>query len=114
MRSCRSGSDCEGADANAQLFVIGDSHATAYITMLADYARLTRVPVALYQTPGCYFVHLVPSAAGCAATVGAVLDEIARQLKAGDVVFMPSLRVPRFRDQWGEHDFDISRLRGMA
>jgi hypothetical protein len=99
---------CEGADASARLFVIGDSHATAYFVMLADYARLTRTPVALYQTPGCYFVHLVPSAAGCASTVGAVLDEVTRELKAGDVVFMPSLRVPRFREPWGERDLDTS------
>jgi len=106
---------CEGADTSARLFVIGDSHATAYFTMLADYARLRRAPVALYQVPGCYFVHLVPSAAGCAATVGAVLDEVAGQLKAGDVVFMPSLRVPRFREHWGERDLDtVGAWNGMT
>jgi peptidoglycan/LPS O-acetylase OafA/YrhL len=106
MRSQRL--DCDGPEAKTKLFVVGDSHATAYIAMLSDYARLTRVPVALYQTPGCYFVHLVPSAAGCAATVDVVLEEIKKQLRAGDVVFMPSLRVPRFRDQWGENEIDVA------
>jgi peptidoglycan/LPS O-acetylase OafA/YrhL len=100
--------DCEGGIAGARLFVVGDSHATAYFTLLADYARLTRSSVALYQTPGCYFVHLIPSAEGCAAVVGAVLDDIRTQLKAGDAIFMPSLRVPRFRDQWGEGEFDTA------
>ena len=105
-RSCRSGWTATARTRLRGCSSIGDSHATAYFTMLADYARLTRVPVALYQAPGCYFVHLVPSAAGCAAMVGAVLDDIRRELKAGDVIFMPSLRVPRFREQWGEHDLD--------
>jgi peptidoglycan/LPS O-acetylase OafA/YrhL len=100
--------DCDLADADARLFVVGDSHATAYLSLLADYARLTRIPVALFQTPGCYFVHLIPSAAGCTAVVDVVLDEIRKQLKAGDVVFMPSLRVPRFRDQWGEQELDTA------
>jgi hypothetical protein len=100
--------DCDGADAERKLFVVGDSHATAYIAMLADYARQTRVPVAVYQTPGCYFVHLIPSAAGCAATVDVVLDAIRNELKPGDVVFMPSLRVPRFGDQWGEGEVDVA------
>ena len=59
-----------------RLFVVGDSHATAYFSLLADYTRATRVPVALHQTPGCYFVHLVPSPPGCAAIVDVVLDEI--------------------------------------
>lgn len=106
--------DCEGLDATARLFVVGDSHATAWLAMLADYARLTRRPVALYQTPGCYFVHLVPSAAGCGAVVDVVLDDIRKTLKAGDVIFMPSLRVPRFRDQWGEGLLDAEATwRGM-
>ncbi len=100
--------NCDLADANARLFVVGDSHATAYLSLLADYARLTRIPVALYQTPGCYFVHLIPSAAGCAAVVDVVLDDIRKQLQAGDVIFMPSLRVPRFRDQWGDQELDTT------
>src|SRR5204862_3603787 len=37
--------DCGGPEANTRLFVIGDSHATAYLALLADYARLTRRPV---------------------------------------------------------------------
>ena len=101
--SCRSGLTANLPDANARLFVIGDSHATAYLHLLADYARLTRVPVALHQTPGCYFVHLVPSAPGCTAIVRMPCStKSERGLKAGDVIFMPSLRVPRFRDQWGD------------
>jgi peptidoglycan/LPS O-acetylase OafA/YrhL len=100
--------NCDGPDADKRLFVVGDSHATAYSSMLADYARLTRVSVGLYQTPGCYFVHLVPSAAGCGAVVDVVLDEIRKTLRAGDVVFMPSLRVPRFQDQWSERELDTA------
>ena len=107
--------DCDLPDENARLFVVGDSHATAYFSLLADYARLTRVPVALYQTPGCYFVHLVPSPPGCTAIQDVVLAEIKRDLKAGDVIFMPSLRVPRFRDQWGTHEVDTAAIwNGMS
>lgn len=100
--------ECDGADADARLFVVGDSHATAYLSLLVDYVRLTRSPVAVYQTPGCYFVHLVPSAAGCTAIVDVVLDDIRKALKAGDTIFMPSLRVPRLRDQWGDAPLDTT------
>lgn len=107
--------DCEPLEAKHKLFVIGDSHATSYITMFAEYARLTGTPVSVQQTPGCYFVHLVPSAKGCEATINTVLDAIRKELKPGDVVFLPSLRVPRFRDQWSEHDFDVEAVwRGMT
>jgi len=99
--------DCEPLEAKHKLFVIGDSHATSYITMFAEYARLTGTPVTLQQTPGCYFVHLVPSAKECEGIVNAVLDAIRKELKPGDVIFLPSLRVPRFRDQWSEHEFDV-------
>lgn len=106
MRSQRI--DCEPRESRTRLFVVGDSHATAYRAMLSDYARLTGVPVAIYQTPGCWFVHLVPSAAGCATTVDVVVDAIRTQLKPGDVVFLPSLRVPRFRDQWSDDELDVA------
>src|SRR5690349_21242666 len=45
--------NCDGPDANGRLFVIGDSHATSYLTMLEGYAKLTKIPVTLYQLTGC-------------------------------------------------------------
>jgi hypothetical protein len=44
-----------------------------------------------------------------------VLDDIRKDLKAGDVIFLPSLRVPRFRDQWNDYVLDVDAAwRGMA
>jgi hypothetical protein len=98
--------NCDGANAGSQLFVVGDSHATSYLTMLEDYARLTKIPVTLYQLTGCNVVHLRLPPPHCAKMLEQSIEAVRTQLKAGDVVFLPSLRVPRFRDQWSDEEID--------
>ena len=100
--------NCDGADATAKIFVVGDSHALSYFTLLADYTKATRRPAASYHVPGCQFVHLIPSVSRCEGVFDAVLNDIRQQVKAGDVIFMTSLRVPRFRSQWDVDRTDVA------
>lgn len=85
------------------VFAIGDSHAMAFGSMFADYMRDTGAPVTLYNNAGC---PLLSFQAGsevtprCQASIEAVLADVLPRLKAGDVVFLPSLRMPRLVDQW--------------
>jgi peptidoglycan/LPS O-acetylase OafA/YrhL len=94
---------CSSAVTAPDVFVIGDSHAMAYGTMLSEYVLDTGAKVVLYNNGGCPFLSLQPWREGtphCLKMAGQALDHMLPRLNAGDVVFMPSLRVPRFVDQW--------------
>jgi hypothetical protein len=86
-----------------EVFAIGDSHAMAYGTMFSEYALDTGAKVILYNNAGCPFLSLQPwreHTPRCLKAAGQALQHMLSHLGAGDVVFMPSLRVPRFVDQW--------------
>jgi peptidoglycan/LPS O-acetylase OafA/YrhL len=82
---------------------IGDSHALAFASMFSAYALQTGATVNLYNNAGCPFLSLQPwreQAAPCPASAKAAQNDILARLKPGDVVFLPSLRMPRVVDQW--------------
>lgn len=83
------------------LYVMGDSHAMAYEGLFKQYAIEQSVRVKAYVKSGCAFISLQPwnNDAACRQFARDVLGDLA-QLKAGDVLFLPSLRLPRFADQW--------------
>ena len=81
--------DCNASGAHS-LFVVGDSHALGYRPMLVEYARRTGAPVKLYYTP-CGF----PPLGGCTTINGSIMADVGFRAKLGDVVFLPSLRVPK-------------------
>ncbi|MDB5643581.1 MAG: acyltransferase family protein [Hyphomicrobiales bacterium] len=85
--------------ATRRLFVIGDSHATAYITMLASFTMATGVDVHLFDNAGCSFASFVPVSAACTQTSAASLQAVDSTITAGDLVFLPSLRLFRLRNQ---------------
>ena len=91
-----------------RLFVLGDSHATGYLPMLHRLAVDENVSISVYQVPGCPFLSLrAPMAEerpACVATAQASLDDLLAQARPGDAVFLPSLRLMRFVDQWGRMD----------
>lgn len=94
---------CERPASGPAVFVIGDSHAMAFGSMFADYARDTGATVTLYNNDGCGFLAFqggVEDTPRCQASIQAVLADVIPRLHAGDVVFLPSLRMPRFVDQW--------------
>ena len=81
--------------AGRQLFVIGDSHAAAYRTLLKLVSLKLGITVVEYEQGGCAVVSLIgPDPARCAAAREAQLKAIERRAKPGDVVFLASLRMP--------------------
>ena len=88
-----------------RLFVAGDSHARVLGKLLARYAADTNVPVTVYFKAGCDFPPLSVPVGGkpeCAAFIRMTIERLARDLAPGDLLFMPSLRVARFRDEYSE------------
>ena len=89
---------CRGAGAEGRtLYVIGDSHAGVYATMLGKFARETGVRVVHFTRGGCAFVSLTrEDNADCIRYNAEVVQNILPELRSGDVLFLPSLRLPRF------------------
>jgi hypothetical protein len=98
--------DC-GAAAAPALFAIGDSHAGAYRPMLLEYVRRTGAPVTLYSAP-CGFPKDLLSRGDCTAVNAAIVADVKQRARLGDVAFLPSLRVPRFRTQWDIQELDTA------
>ena len=92
------------------LFVIGDSHASAYSGMLQQFAAQTGATVYAYSNGGCGFIGLRQTrytGSQCGPYGDAAVKDVLTKIKLGDVVFLPSLRLPRMVDQgafFGEQD----------
>lgn len=88
------------AEDGSRLFVIGDSHATAYLPLLEQLSAEQGRTIDVVQVPGCAYVDLMTpmtpeTDARCHAAAQAALRHVLAQGRAGDVVFLPSLRLPR-------------------
>lgn len=90
---------CGGAAASGTLHVLGDSHAGAYIRMLDEAARQTGLHIIIREVRGCGVLTLAPPSESCARATAEAIAETAREMKDGEVVFLPSLRLPRLYDQ---------------
>jgi peptidoglycan/LPS O-acetylase OafA/YrhL len=94
------------ASGSPRLIVIGDSHAGAYDRLLGQWVRLTGFQAVRYSKGGCPMVGLLKPQAQtepqCLAYQTRLLDSLlgstAMGLRPGDVVFLASLRVPRWSD----------------
>ena len=99
---------CDAAPGGApRVFAIGDSHAMAYIPLFKAYVLRTGAPVFLYGNGGCPFMSLQPhleTAPHCVQNQAAAVADLDTRLVAGDVLVLPSLRTPRFSDQWALFD----------
>jgi peptidoglycan/LPS O-acetylase OafA/YrhL len=84
------------------VFVVGDSHAETYLTLLEGYVLETGDRVISYENAGCPFLafHPVENTQKCKEAAEAVLEDIEVRHHVGDILFLPSLRLLRFRDQW--------------
>lgn len=89
--------------ADRQVFVIGNSHAAAYTTMLDEASRQLGVKVRLHAVGTCPMGSLMKSiedVPGCPLTVTDLMQMLASEAKPGDMVFFASLRTYRLNDQW--------------
>jgi peptidoglycan/LPS O-acetylase OafA/YrhL len=92
--------------APAQLFVIGDSHATAYLPMLEQLSAEQGREVKVLQVPGCAYLDLnaplTPEAdPHCHRMAQAAMQTVLQHAHRGDLVFLPSLRIPRLIELGG-------------
>ena len=91
-----------------RLFVIGDSHALAYLAMLTRVTEDLGVSVQVYSNGGCSFANMHRSAdtkwMECVRYYRAAGSVIAATAAPGDVVFLAGLRLNRLGDQWGAVD----------
>lgn len=89
----------------SHIFVFGDSHAGVYIRMLAMLSSQEGVFISIYSFPGCPLMdfrvpdRLLPIQ--CAEFNRAAEIAIQGSARQGDYLFLPSLRLDRYRDQWG-------------
>ncbi len=94
--------DCAKPGRGRTLYVLGDSHAQAYLRMLRGFAATTGTTVRTFTHPGCSApINPKPMPEGCAAFLEAALSVISKG-GADDIAFLPALRLPRFSDQPGE------------
>jgi peptidoglycan/LPS O-acetylase OafA/YrhL len=94
---------CDGIPASTtNLFVIGDSHAMAYSTLLSEYVLRTGASVRLYPNPGCTLASLQVEREGghCPAQATKAIADIQARSKAGDVLFLAALRLNRLGTQF--------------
>ncbi len=98
--------DCGATTAHA-LFAIGDSHTAGYAPMLIEYARRTGAPVTLYGAP-CGFPKNLLARPDCTAVDNAIIADVEHRAMSGDVAFLASLRLPRFRSQWDTIEIDTA------
>jgi hypothetical protein len=88
------------AQAAARVFVVGDSHATAYLPMLEQLSAEDGRTITVLPTPGCSYMDLQDALdetanSHCYQVARDALRTVLDQAQPGDTVFLPSLRLPR-------------------
>lgn len=94
---------CSGPVTAPHIMAIGDSHAVAYIAIYKRYVLATGATVTLYNNGGCPFMSLQTwreESTLCVTDANAAVADMLKKSKHGDVLFLPSLRMPRFADQF--------------
>ena len=90
-----------------RLFAVGDSHTAAYRTMLNIVSKELGIEVHEYERGGSAVAGLLkPMDEESQAHYQEVLGEIRELVRPGDVVFLASLRMPEFADQFEPVDID--------
>lgn len=95
--------NCNEPITGPRVFAIGDSHAVGYEALYRSYAMETGVMVTLYNNGGCPFISLEPEREAdenCRSNTETAVADMLEKIHPGDIVFLPSLRLPRFADQW--------------
>jgi hypothetical protein len=102
----------ESASDSPKVFILGDSHASAYRPLFYRYAADTGIESILYTLPGCANpFHDGKNGIGdeCKQFITTSLRDIMSNGEPGDVVFLPSLKLDRFSQQW--EAFDVKEVK---
>ena len=95
--------NCRQKRAFSQLFAVGDSHAEAYLPMLQRLSMETNINVSIYSKVGCPYISLfepINKRADCQLFFRSITTDILDHAQQGDIIFLPSLRLNRFAEQW--------------
>lgn len=102
----------------ASVYAIGDSHALAYEGMFKQYAIRQSARVYAYNNGGCPFISLQPGRdidnPQCRHHAEAALRDIRQRIQPGDILFLPSLRLGRFSDQWAYFGEEGPRIQMLS
>jgi peptidoglycan/LPS O-acetylase OafA/YrhL len=105
---------CRDLSPAGMMHVLGDSHAVAYLPMFDQFSAETGRTVSVYVFAGCAFIDfrapMMGRSAGCDAFTNAIVQRVLETAGAGDLVFLPSLRIDRFGDQWASLDRDVFQI----
>jgi peptidoglycan/LPS O-acetylase OafA/YrhL len=85
------------------IFVVGNSHAGAYIPLLKKTSLELGLRTVISNQGLCamgLLIEPVRERTGCLEVEQAFLSQLRQEAKPGDLVFLASLRLPRFTDQW--------------
>jgi hypothetical protein len=92
------------------VFVLGDSHASAYLAMMKGLVLQTGGLTYLYPAGGCPFIGLLAAPGGnCVVYQTASLQDMLARVRPGDIVFLPSLRLPRLVDQFSFYGLEAAQ-----
>lgn len=110
IRYFQTGCDASNVD-RGRVFVLGDSHAMHYRAMLKMLVASTGMDVYEYSSGGCSFVGLQAWEGDeeCKKFRISAISDVLFRVRQGDIVFLPSLRMPRMVDQWGVANTDSIR-----
>jgi peptidoglycan/LPS O-acetylase OafA/YrhL len=99
---------CKRDEPPRRLFVVGDSHAGAYASMLYRLAEEEGVRVHVYSEAGCGAASLLKTYASLGARCSTFLQtsvaDIQKRAAPGDVIFLAALRMNRLCDQWSSFE----------
>ncbi|MEM9906680.1 MAG: acyltransferase family protein [Cyanobacteria bacterium P01_D01_bin.44] len=89
--------DADSSLAERQIFVIGDSHARSYATLLNEVStQLGLDKIHTYSRAGCPVASLYkPMAQACKKYLNQKLETIEKEGQPGDIVFLASMRLER-------------------
>jgi hypothetical protein len=88
-----------------RIFVIGDSHAFAYIPTFNQVVMDTGGRIDILMSAGCGILNLTePVLPFCQAFHESAIASVLGALTPGDIVFLPALRIPRIVDQFVAFD----------
>lgn len=95
---------CQGVGRGRRMYVVGDSHAWAYQRLLSRVTETLGIPVTVYMSPGCPvvpgYVQDNDATSRCNDFTRFALAAVRDEIHAGDVLFLPGLRIPRYREYW--------------
>ncbi len=93
--------NCQQKMSSSRLFVVGDSHAEAYQSMIQKASIEMVADVFLYTKPGCPYLDLLTplNRPNCQQFYQYMTADILKNARQGDIMFLPSLRLRRFGEQ---------------